>query len=250
MIGKTIGQHAILEKLGEGGMGIVYKAEQISLSRTVAMKVLPQHLTRDPSFVQRFINEARAIAALNHPNIVQIFDVGHEGQAYYYTMEFIDGTSLDNILYKRGTLSLDRAINTIARMANALAYTHARGIVHRDIKPSNIMVDRSGIVKLTDFGLALQERTQRLTVEGGIVGTPEYMSPEQASGETATVQSDIYSLGVVFYELVTGKVPFEAETPLGVINKIRSDTHAPPRSINSGIPPDVERIILMPVSHT
>jgi len=242
--GKQIDQYKILGELGEGGMGIVYKAEQTSLERTVAMKVLPQRLTNDPAFVQRFLNEARAIAALNHPNIVQIYDVGHEGQTYYYTMELVDGRSLDDILFRRGSLPIKRATAIVANVALALEYMHGEGVVHRDVKPSNIMLDRIGGVKLTDFGLALQEGAQRMTVAGGIVGTPEYMSPEQAAGHTATSKSDIYSLGVVFYELTTGRVPFEANTPLGVIGKIQSEESASPRAINSEIPPEIERIIL------
>jgi serine/threonine protein kinase len=244
LYGKKIGQHKILEEIGEGGMGVVYKAEQISLGRTVAMKMLPQRLTHNASLVQRFMNEARAIAALNHPNIVQIYDVGQQGNTYYYTMELIDGDSLDNILYRRGTLPLERAVSIVAKAANALNYMHQQGIVHRDVKPSNIMLDKLGGVKLTDFGLALQEGATRLTMEGGIVGTPEYMSPEQAAGQTATALSDIYSLGVVLYELVTGRVPFEAESPLGVINKIQSDEPVPPRGIDPAIPPGLEAIIL------
>jgi len=159
-------------------------------------------------------------------------------------MEFIDGASLDGILYKRGSFRVNRAVNIIAKVAMALAYTHDRGIVHRDIKPSNIMIDRSGNIKLTDFGLALKEQTARLTVEGGIVGTPEYMSPEQAAGETATALSDIFSLGVVFYELLTGKLPFEADTPLAIIRKIQTEEPPPPRTIKPGLPPGIEKIIL------
>ncbi|MBI5116345.1 protein kinase [Candidatus Poribacteria bacterium] len=243
MIGKEIGNHRILKELGRGGMGVVYKANQLSLGRLVAMKVLPQHLTSDQAFIKRFENEARAIAKLNHPNIIQIYDISHEEQLYYYTMEFIEGTPLDEIIYKEGFLPLDRATSIIIQVAKALQYAHSQGIVHRDIKPSNIMIDKTSRVKVTDFGLALQERTTRLTVEGGIVGTPEYMSPEQAAGETATPRSDIYSLGVVFYELLTGKVPFEAESPLMLINKIQNSEPEWPRSINPDIPAEVERII-------
>ena len=244
LAGTKLGNYEIESILGRGGMGVVYKARQLNLDRSVALKILPPTLSSDSSYVKRFEREARAIAALNHPNIVQIYDVGQEGQTYYYTMEFIDGASLDDILFQRGAVPLERAVRIVARTANALAYTHKRGIVHRDIKSSNIMIDALGIVKVTDFGLALQEKTRRMTVEGGIVGTPEYMSPEQASGETATALSDIYSLGVVFYELLTGRVPFEADTPLGVIRKIQTEEPAPPRSIKPEIPPGVEKIIL------
>ena len=244
MIGKIIAKHKILDELGQGGMGIVYRARQISLARTVAMKVLPRHLTRDRSFVKRFLNEARAIASLNHPNIVQVYDIGQEGEDYFYTMEFVDGDSLENTVQKRRPVSLDKAVNIVATIAKALAYTHERGIVHRDVKPSNIMIDKSGRVKLADFGLALQEKCARLTVEGGLIGTPKFMSPEQAAGGTATTLSDIYSLGVVFYELMTGRPPFDAVTPLGIIKKIQTDDPIPPRSINPDMPPEIEAIIM------
>jgi len=244
MIGKTIGNHKIIEQIGEGGMGIVYKAKQLSLSRMVAIKILPRRLTRESSFVRRFFNEAKAIASLNHPNIVQIYDVGKEGENYYYTMELIDGVSLEEIVIKRLPVSLDRAVRIISSVAKALDYTHKRGIVHRDIKPSNIMIDKSGRVKLTDFGLALQDKATRLTTEGGLIGTPEFMSPEQIYGQTATALSDIYSLGVVFYELMTGSSPFEAETALAVIERIKTEDPEPPRSINPEISPEIEEIIM------
>ncbi|NQU07655.1 MAG: serine/threonine protein kinase, partial [Candidatus Abyssubacteria bacterium] len=241
---KTIGRYRILGEIGEGGMGVVYKAEQISLGRLVAMKVLPRRLAGDSSFVRRFLNEARAMAAVNHPNIVLIYDVGQEGETNYYTMELVDGVSLEDILLQQSVLSSNRAVNVVAMILNALGHMHQCGIVHRDIKPSNIMIDRSGTAKLMDFGLALQEKSERLTRAGGIVGTPEYMSPEQAAGGTATALSDIYSLGVVFYELLTGNVPFEADTPLGVIHKIREEEPASPRSINPRIPAGLQRIVL------
>jgi serine/threonine protein kinase len=243
MIGKEIGNHRILKELGKGGMGVVYKAHQLSLGRPVAMKVLPQHLTNDESFIKRFHNEARAIARLNHPNIVQIYDIGNEGDIHYYTMEFIEGPTLDDVIYKEGFLSPDRTLAILNQVAKALRYAHSQGIVHRDIKPSNIMIAKLGRVKLTDFGLALQQRTTRLTVDGGIVGTPEYMSPEQAAGRTATAQSDIYSLGVVAYELLTGKVPFEGDSPLIVLSKIQNTEPQWPRSIDPDIPVDLENIV-------
>ncbi len=243
MIGKTVGNYKIIKELGRGGMGVVYKAHQISLDRMVAMKVLPQHLTSDAAFIKRFENEARAIASLNHPNIVQIYDIGHEGDVHYYTMEFIDGSSLDQIIYREGCLSVERACNVILQVARALHYAHQHGIIHRDIKPSNIIFDKSNRAKVADFGLALQERTTRLTVDGSIVGTPEYMSPEQAIAEPATVRSDIYSLGVVFYELLTGKVPFEGESALVILKKIESLEPTWPRSLKPEIPLEVEKVV-------
>jgi serine/threonine protein kinase len=243
MIGREIGNHRILKELGKGGMGVVYKAHQLSLGRAVAMKVLPRHLTNDAAFIKRFHNEARAIAKLNHPSIVQIYDIGSEDDVHYYTMEFIEGPTLDDVVYKEGFLSPERTIAIIGQVSKALRYAHSQGIVHRDIKPSNIMITKLGRVKVTDFGLALQQRTTRLTVDGGIVGTPEYMSPEQASGRTATAQSDIYSLGVVAYELLTGKVPFEGDSPLIVLNKIQNTEPQWPRAIDPSIPDDLENIV-------
>ena len=244
LAGTKLGNYEIESLLGRGGMGVVYKARQESLDRFVALKILPPSLSSDSSYVKRFEREARAIAKLTHPNIVQIYDVGQEGPKHYYTMELVDGVSVDNLLEQHGTVPLNRAVHIIARVANALAYMHDRGIVHRDVKPSNIMVDTLKKVKLMDFGLVLQEEVPRVTVEGGIVGTPEYMSPEQASGERATPQSDIFSLGVVFYELLTGDVPFQGDTPLSVIRKIHTEEPIAPRRINPEIPPEIERIIL------
>lgn len=243
MIGKEIGNYKVLKELGRGGMGVVYKCNQLSLGRMVAMKVLPAHLVTDAAFIKRFENEARAIAKLNHPNIVQIYDIGHEDDLHYYTMEFIEGPSLDQVIYREGFMPLDRALNIILQVARALQYAHSQGIIHRDIKPSNIMMDQSGRVRVADFGLALQERGTRLTVDGSIVGTPEYMSPEQAEAEPATARSDIYSLGIVFYELLTGKVPFEGESALLILKKIQSSEPEWPRSINPQIPVEAERII-------
>jgi serine/threonine protein kinase len=243
MIGKEIGNYKILKELGRGGMGVVYKCNQLTLGRMVAMKVLPSHLTTDGAFVKRFENEARAIAKLNHPNIVQIFDIGQENDIHYYTMEFVEGPSLDQVIYREGFMPLDRALNIVLQVARALQYAHSQGIIHRDIKPSNIMLDQSNHAKVADFGLALQERTTRLTVDGSIVGTPEYMSPEQAAAEPATLRSDIYSLGVVFYELLTGKVPFEGESALLILKKIQASEPEWPRSINSQIPIEVEKVI-------
>jgi hypothetical protein len=224
-------------------MGVVYKATQLSLGRPVAMKVLPRHMTSDLAFIKRFENEARAIAKLNHPNIVQIFDIGRQGDIIFYTMEIIEGPALDEVLYKEGFLSTERTLAIITQVSQALQYAHGKGIVHRDIKPSNIMTTKSGSIKVTDFGLALQQRTTRLTVEGGIVGTPEYMSPEQAAGRTATARSDIYSLGIVAYELLTGKVPFEGDSSLMVLNKIQNAEPQWPRSINPDIPVGLENMI-------
>ncbi|RJP17067.1 MAG: serine/threonine protein kinase [Candidatus Abyssobacteria bacterium SURF_5] len=243
MIGKEIGNYKILKELGRGGMGVVYKAHQVALGRMVAMKVLPQHLTTDTAFIKRFQNEARAIAKLNHPNIVQIYDIGNQDDIHYYTMEFLEGPSLDQIIYREGFMPLENAMNIVLQVARALDCAHREGIIHRDIKPSNIIIDRSKRAKVTDFGLALQERSTRLTVDGSIVGTPEYMSPEQAAAEPASARSDIYSLGVVFYELLTGKVPFEGETTLMVLKKIQSLEPEWPRALNPEIPVEVEKVI-------
>lgn len=248
MIGRKISNYRIIEELGKGAMGTVYKAEQISLIRMVAIKVLPERLAHDPVFVQRFLNEARAIAGLSHPNIVQIYDVGQDENTYYYVMELVAGTSLEELVSKSGAFPLQRACNIVARVAKALGYMHEQGIIHRDIKPSNIMIDRFGTVKVIDFGLTLQETVQRLTADGSILGTIEYMSPEQASGGTATHLSDIYSLGVVFYELLTGRLPYETGTPLELIQKIQKEDPPPPRSLNPDIPPAVEKIILKMMS--
>ena len=219
LIGKTLGQYQIIEVAGKGGMAVVYKAFQPSLNRYVALKVLPDYLAQDEQFVMRFEQEARAAAALRHPNIMVIYDVGQEGGTHYIAAEYLEGATLSQaIAVQRGPLPLPRIVNIINQLASALDFAHQRGLVHRDIKPSNAFIGADDHVTLMDFGIAkaLQGGAQ-MTRTGTMVGTPEYMSPEQAEGRQIDQRSDIYSLGVMLYQLLTGRVPFQAETPTAVL---------------------------------
>lgn len=212
MIGRTLGQYHILEELGRGGMAVVYKAHQPTLERQVAIKVLPRELSFDQEFVERFIREARAAARLSHPNIVTIHDVGQADGSYFIVMEYVDGPSVTDLLQRQGALPLKQAAEILTQVASALDYAHDRGFVHRDIKPANILLGADQTAKLTDFGIVKAAEGTRLTRTGALLGTPAYMSPEQARGAAITPSTDIYSLGVVAYEMLSGRVPFSGDT--------------------------------------
>ncbi len=246
LIGKTLGQYQILELAGKGGMAVVYKAFQPSLNRYVALKVLPDYLAQDDQFVLRFEHEARAAAALRHSNIMVIYDVGLEGNTHYIAAEYLEGHTLSQVIAElRGPLPLQRTVNTMSQLASALDFAHQRGLVHRDIKPSNVFVDADDHVTLMDFGIAkaLQGGAQ-MTRTGTMVGTPEYMSPEQAEGKQIDQRSDIYSLGVMLYQLLTGRVPFAAETPTAILLAHVMQTPMLPRQLNAAIPPAVESVVM------
>lgn len=244
MIGKELGQYKILAELGRGGMGIVYKAYQTSLNREVAIKVLPPNLAVDENIVKRFHREAEAAARLSHPHIVQIFDINEISGLHFFAMEYLKGETLTQKIEREGPLSLKEAVRITMMVADALNYSHSEGIVHRDIKPGNIMIDPHGHVKVTDFGLARAIESSRLTMTGTIIGTPEYMSPEQARGENLDGRSDLYSLGLVLYEMLTGRIPFEATTPFAVAQKQIYEPLTSPSSIRSEISPVLDAIIL------
>lgn len=216
-----IGHFRIVEELGRGGMGVVLKAHEESLNRFVAIKVLGEHLAEDASYVQRFVREAQSAAKLNHPNIVQIYSIGeHEGQ-HYFVMEYVSGTSLLHLMRNEGRLDAQRAATLILQTASGLHAAHEQGVIHRDIKPANLMIDNHGIVKIADFGLALLgDAASRLTATGMFMGTPGYLSPEQCINENIDHRTDIYSLGVTFYEALTGVMPFKADSPLALIRQI------------------------------
>lgn len=246
--GRQFGPYRIVEPLGEGGMAAVYKAYQPGVDRYVAVKVLPRQLTSEEQFVKRFEQEARLLANLQHPHILPVFDFGQSNGYTYIVMPLIQSGTLDELLQGE-PLPLADVKRIIGQVGDALDYAHAQGLVHRDIKPSNILLDPRGNALLSDFGIAkLYEGTSQLTDTGGIIGTPAYMSPEQGQGESLDARyagrSDIYSLGVVLYQMVTGRVPFSAETPIAVILKHIQDPLPPPRSLNAAISPAVERVIL------
>jgi serine/threonine protein kinase len=244
LIGKTIGQYQIIEQIGKGGMATIFKAFQPAIDRYVAVKVLPRELARDPNFVKRFVHEAKAIAALEHPHILPVHDFGTADDINYMVMRYVKGGTLADVM---GTpVPLDKVVKYVANVARALDYAHRSGVVHRDIKPSNVLIDEHGEVLLTDFGIAKiveDSKSTQLTAAGSILGTPAYMSPEQAQGSGIDGRSDIYSLGVVLYELLTGEPPYQGETPYAVVLKHVSDPLPPPRQKNPDIPEIFERIV-------
>lgn len=248
MIGKTLGKYSISARLGGGGMGTVYKAHQPRLDRYVAIKILHSHLAEETSFVSRFEREAVAMARLNHPNIVKIFDFNAEDGVYYMVMELLQGPTLDAEIEARREQQKDFSSREILKLglslSDALGYAHTNGVVHRDLKPSNIILTTDGRVVLTDFGLARLLDISQLTAPGVTTGTPAYMSPEQAKGEYATERSDIYSLGVILYELAARRLPFIGETLFSVILDQISTEPVPPRHFNPDLPPLLEGVIL------
>jgi len=243
LIGKTIGGYQILEQIGEGGMATVFKAYQPSLDRYVAVKILPRHLSQEPGFSKRFNREARAVAKLEHPHILPIYDSGMEEGLSYIVMRYIDAGTLKDLMEQ--PLSLKQISDLIDQIAAALDQAHEQGYVHRDVKPSNVLLDRESWALLSDFGLAkMMEGSEHITATGVGVGTPAYMSPEQGRGDKVDHRTDVYSLGVVLYEMMTGQVPYHAETPMAVVFKHIYEPLPLPRDINPEIPETIERILL------
>ncbi|HEX2952112.1 MAG TPA: protein kinase [Armatimonadota bacterium] len=211
MLGTSLNNRYRLEaEIGHGGMGVVYRARDLSLNRPVAIKVLPPEFTLDEQFLFRFKNEVLNVARLDHPNIVQVYDVGQDGNTNYYVMQLVEGSDLHTEIVRRGRFSLEEAIGIIDQVASALDYAHQQGIIHRDIKPDNILIDRKGSPRVVDFGIAKTVEGTRMT--GGMIGTPEYMSPEQARGEALDGRADQYALAIVVYEMLTGTTPFRSDT--------------------------------------
>lgn len=244
LTGKQFGSYQIVAPLGEGGMAAVYKAYQPGMDRYVALKILPRHFASEPQFVARFEQEARVLAQLQHPHILPVFDYGQAEGYTYIVMPFLQSGDLTDLL-KGQPLSLDQIGRIISQIGDALDYAHSRGLVHRDVKPSNVLLDERGNCLLTDFGIAkIVESSSKLTATGGILGTPVYMSPEQSQTQKLDGRSDIYSLGIVLYELATGRVPYQAETPMAVVIKHMNDPLPPPRRVNPALPETVERVIL------
>ena len=245
LIGKTVGQYQIVEQIGKGGMATIFKAYQPSIDRYVAVKILPRQFADDPTFVKRFQQEAKAIAALEHPHILPVHDFGTEGDLNYMVMRYVKGGTLADIMGME--VPLNKTTDYVASIAKALDYAHKNGVVHRDIKPSNVLIDEHGEALLTDFGIAkIVEGAQatQLTASGSVLGTPAYMSPEQAQNEKIDGRSDIYSLGVVLYELLTGQQPYQGETPFAVVIKHISEPLPPPRQVNPNIPEPFEMVVL------
>ncbi len=240
LTGKQFGQYQIVEPLGEGGMAAVYKAYQPSMDRFVAIKVLPAQLAESEEFQARFKREAKILAHLQHPHILPVFDFGEEEGHPYIVMMYVEGGTLAQLIQKQ-TLSLLEVFRHISQIGSALSYAHGRGLIHRDVKPSNVLIDASGNCLLTDFGLARAEVSDsKLTSSGSVVGTPAYMSPEQGMGKEIDHRSDIYSLGIILYEMLTRRVPFVAETPVAVVFKHVQEPLPPLSSFNVEVPPEVE----------
>jgi len=246
--GQKIPGYKILSKLGAGAMATVYKARQLSLDRLVAIKILPQKFTSNPQFVERFYAEGRAAATLNHPNIVQAFDVGKANDYHYFVMEYVEGrTVYDDIIHKK-RYPESEAVDIAIQMAEALLHAHEKGLIHRDVKPKNIMLSEDGVAKLADMGLAraISDKDAAEAEAGKAFGTPYYISPEQIRGEkTVGPPADIYSLGATLYHMVTGSVPFEGKNPSAVMHKHLKAELAPPDHVNPRLSAGISEIIEM-----
>jgi serine/threonine-protein kinase len=238
-------RYQVTHLIARGGMAMVYRAHDLLLNRYVALKILYPELSVDHNFVERFRREAQAAANLSHPNIVPIFDWGEESGTYFIVMELIEGTSLADLLRDSRTLSPAKSAQVCAQVASALSYAHRQGVVHRDVKPGNILLTTDGQVKVTDFGIAQAISTEdNLTVAGSVMGTATYFSPEQAEGALVDGRSDVYSLGVVLYELLAGRPPFMGDTPVAVASKHVRETTPSPRQFNPTLPTDLEAITM------
>jgi eukaryotic-like serine/threonine-protein kinase len=237
------GRYRIQRKLGAGGMADVYLAEDQELGRRVAIKILNGRHANDAQFIERFRREAKNAAALNHPNIVSIYDRGNAEDTYYIAMEFLDGRTLKELIVSRGAAPINVAVEYARQILSALRFAHRHGIVHRDIKPHNVLVDAEGRVKVTDFGIA-RAGTSQMTETGSIVGTAQYLSPEQARGGEVDQRSDLYSLGIVLYELLTGKTPFDGDTPVEIAMKHLSNAPKPPSKLRPDIPSELDMVVL------
>jgi len=242
-LGLPVG-YQIVGQPKRGGMAIVYKAYQLALDRYVALKMLSPEFSSDPEFLRRFHDEAKRTAGLEHPHIVPIYDIGQVGGSLFIAMRWIDGQSLQELLAHEGPLPPRRTLAIAAQVAEALDYAHARGVIHRDIKPANIMIEAGDRVTLTDFGIARRLDGTQYTQAGMIIGTPAYMSPEQAAGQPADARSDIYALGLVVYEMLTGRLPFEAPEPLAVASMHRSTQPPPPTAFNRTLPRSLGLVVL------
>ncbi len=249
LVDQTLGKYELRERIGRGGMAEVYKAYHAALDRFVAIKILHPFLGEEPEFKGRFEREARNVARLRHSNIIHVYDFEFDPRRdlYYMVMEYIDGLTLRDRLAEAGAegepIPVEEAIRIVTPLASAIAYAHSRGMVHRDIKPANIMIDADERVVLTDFGIARMVSGPNVTASGSMVGTPAYMSPEQGLGQAGDHRSDIYSLGVVLYQLVTGATPFDADTPIGIVLRHVNDPLPPPTTLNPDIPEPLEAIL-------
>ncbi|GAC41666.1 Stk1 family PASTA domain-containing Ser/Thr kinase [Paenibacillus popilliae] len=245
MIGTTLaGRYEITARIGGGGMALVYKALDNLLNRYVAVKMLRQQFVHDEEFIQRFRREAQSAASLSHPNVVSIYDVGQTDDTHYIVMEYVEGHNLNEIIQQRAPLQVEEAVRIATQICDALDHAHQNRIIHRDIKPHNILIGRNGRVKVTDFGIARAVTSSTITQTGSVVGSVHYFSPEHAKGISAGEKSDLYSLGIVLYQMLTGRLPFLGESPISVALKHLQEPFEEPRKVNPHIPQSVENIIL------
>ena len=254
LIGNTISHYEILAKLGEGGMGVVYRARDTKLGREIALKILAEDVAGNYEYRQRFEREVKAIAALNHPNIVTIHAVEETEGRSFYAMELVDGISLDEFMYRK-SMTLNRLFEIALPLVDAVEFAHSHGITHRDLKPGNVLIDKEGRVKVLDFGLAKlktlsgddEEKTiqfdDSITGEGRVIGTAAYMSPEQAEGKPIDHRTDIFSLGIVLYQMTTGRRPFQGDTPVSTFSSILRDTPTSITELNHSLPRHLGRIV-------
>ena len=239
---QTVGRYRILEEAAKGSQGAVYRAFDPDNGRIVALKVLHPNLTADSSYIERFRREARIAASIDHPNVVRIFDVGQDGDSHFISMEFLP-ENLARIIQSGEPLELDRVAKICVQIAAGLAAAHDQGIVHRDIKPQNVLMSQDGTMKVTDFGISRSEALSTMTATGAMLGTPHYMSPEQAKGERADVRSDIYSLGCVLYQMLTGEIPFKGDTPLVGLRQHIEEEPPPIRTLRADLPQRVVQVV-------
>ena len=241
---ESIGKYKILQIVGMGGMGVIYKAVQEPLNRVVALKVLPPQFCNNDEVARRFEIEAKAISLLQHQNIVNIYEYGSEEGYRFFAMQYVDGENLSVAIHHKKTMALSAVIDYAKQICRGLRYAHSQNVIHRDIKPSNILIDKEGVARLTDFGIAKIFSMDNITMTGITVGTPEYMSPEQAEGNQVDAQTDIYSLGVVMYEMLVKKPPFNANNPIAIAYKHVHEMPLPPSVKRRDTPKRLELIIL------
>ena len=244
MNGMTLGgRYELLEVVGEGGMSVVYKARDGILDRIVAVKILKDEFVKDAGFVEKFKAEALSVARISHPNIVNIFDVGVQDSTYYIVMEYVDGHTLKHLIREQSPLTVEKAVDIAIMICDGVHHAHEKGIIHRDIKPHNILITEQGMVKVADFGIAQAVSAATITYGNNIVGSVHYFSPEQAKGEPVNRTTDIYSIGCILFEMVTGKVPFNADSPITIALRHINEEPPSPRSINPDVPSALEAII-------